>query len=172
MGCSVSPARWALVVGSFLACCAAGPVGCASALPGEVAHEAKGLDLDACLRNEPSCVKTGSVGGTEAIFEGAHAVSMVAPASIRLPLLRTSGGTRLRWLALGLRSYASNSTLQGGRLTVTIDGRDPVTVAPNPGFARVEVDMGELQPAADARVTIAATDGQVQLIYAVGRWDE
>lgn len=147
--------------------------GCGSPPPGAVDVESEAIDLAACLRNAPTCVKSGDVGPTKAFFTGDRELSLTgrpgAPSSITLPLERVDGGTKLRWLALGI--YAQDVAVAGRLFTVTVDGHDPIHVEPSWGFSRIEIDMQSLQPAAGARVTITAEKGQLVLIYASGRWD-
>jgi hypothetical protein len=173
MGCSVSAASAGSgATSARLALAALVLGGCASALPGEVAHEGRALDLEACLRADGACVKTGAVASSEALFAGAHAVSLTGPAEIRLPLLRVLGGERLRWLAFGLYAYDPTTGRTGGKFTVQVDGQPPIAAEPNIGFVRVEVDMNDLRPAPGAQVTLRAEQGRFDFVYAVGRWDE
>lgn len=176
MGCSVSASRWL----PFVALLA----GCGTTAPGAVDVEGAALDLDACIRGDASCVKTGDVGASETFFAGDHDLSLVgrpgAPSSISLPLQRVDGGNKLRWLALGV--YAENTrvgTAANGDpivsarfFTVSVDGLDPIRVTPTYGYSRIEVDTHGLKPAAGARVKITADEGKLVLIYAAGRWDE
>lgn len=148
--------------------------GCGSPRPGAVDVEGEAIDLQACIRGDASCVKSGDVGPTEAFFSGGHELSLTGragvPSSISLPLERVDGGSKLRWLALGINAQDVDGT--GRFFTVTVDGHDPIRVEPSWGFSRIEVDMQGLKPAAGARVTITADAGRLVLIYAAGRWDE
>lgn len=150
--------------------------GCSSPGPGAVHTEARAIDLEACLRNDPSCRKTGPVSRSEALFEGDHAVMLLPPGSISLPLERAAGGSRLRWLALGMLALPLNDA-EGKpgkmKLVVTVDGTKAVIVQPRElGWKRFEVDMRGITPAPDARVTLTAIEGRFDLIYTSGRWDE
>lgn len=59
----------------------------------------------------------------------------------------------------------------GGRvLEVHVEGAEPVSYEPSYGFSRVEIDTGGVAPPPDARVTITAVEGWVELVYAAGGW--
>lgn len=79
---------------------------CGSAPPSAVEEETKAIDLEACLRGDPSCAKAGNVVASEAILPGPHAVQLDALGSVTAPLLGATEASKLRWLALGM--YAVN----------------------------------------------------------------
>jgi hypothetical protein len=144
--------------------------GCSSTpAPGTVAIEATAVDFEACVRGDASCRKTGAVSTSEAFIPGEHAIAMSGPASISLPLMRADRASHLHFIAIGMR--AINETA-GRKMIVTLDGVAPITVEPNYGWTRVEVDTQGIDPAADARVTITAVEGRFDLVYNSGRWDE
>lgn len=171
----MSASRLALPLTLFL-------VGCGSDPPGAVAHEAQALDFTACLRGDASCITSGEVHPSEAMFAGEHdlqAYGKDKPATISLPLLRVTGGKKLRWLAFGVRVAGIEIAKdEQGKpifgpigMTVTIDGFAPIVVEPNWGFTRVEVDTRGVEPAPNARVTLSVM-GQFDFVYSAGRWDE
>lgn len=154
--------------------------GCSSPGPGSVDAEGRALDLNACLRNEPACLKTGTVGVSADIFPADDAVMLIAPASISLPLERVADAKHLRWLALGMLALPldpdPNHNNFGMKLAVTVDGAPTITyVVPAIkllGWKRVELDMKGFEPPPGARVTITAVEGRFDLLYSAGRWGE
>jgi hypothetical protein len=138
--------------------------GCSPSGPGDVDLETVAADVDACIRDDPSCIKRGQTLVVDAL-EPDGAIRLQPGASIELPLIKPGGVGTLAYLTLGVVNYPDDQ----GRHLVNVDvGTGALPVEPLSYNWRQEVIVGG-KPGPTFRIT--ATYGVVDLIYVVGRWN-
>ena len=139
---------------------------CGSPPPGSVDHESLLVDLSACIRNDVSCQKSGSVTAVSTLMDEKDAIRLTTGGSISLPINRENG-RKLAWIAIGVSSRDVDR-----RLAVTVSGQEGTIAQPTWGFARVEIAQGDIVPAADARLHLVAEAGTFEVLWVVGRWKD
>jgi hypothetical protein len=152
---------------------AIGIAGCGSDPPGTVAYETLAVDLEACAAGSSTCVRTGNVTSVEAFLPGdGHAVHLTKGAAIRAELMRPSSTAKLSYLVVATRATddATATPFKPAQMAVTIDGAIDVTLRPVTWFARTEIAGKRTVPG--PTITIRCVEGEIDLVYVVGRWDE
>jgi hypothetical protein len=161
-----------------------GVVGCGSPPPGSVDEEIEAVDLRACLRNDPICIKSGGfVGPAEILLPEGEAVFLGVGAKFSLPLKFPEKARRLSYLAIG--SAVAPRVTEGEfkepegtprrELVVTVRGATDArsfTVTTVPGYKRLEIDFADWVPPPDARLEVETAPGFWSIVWIVGRWRE
>lgn len=148
--------------------------GCGSPPPGSVDEEALAADITSCLRDDPTCVRSGPVYPAEMLTT--EAVFFGPGAKVSLPLRRPADVTRLIALAMSANPFVPQelanvaSTLRF-TLRVTVTGAPPVELTTTPILKRLEVDFGGYVPPPGARVELEVVEGYWVFQWIVGRWN-